>query len=106
MHPFELAFMNYHQLFIEYTEAIKKKRQIYWSPGLKDKVGINDLEDEEIAETEEVEEDKFIGALDKNEWHQVTKKELRSQVLDKVESDDSIQSIRLFILDVEDIQNE
>ena len=106
MHPFELAYKNYHSLFIEYTEAIKNKRQIFWSVGLKDKVGINDLEDEEIAETEEVEEDKLIGCLDKDEWHQVTKNELRADVLDKVESDDSIQNIRSFILCSETKQNE
>lgn len=106
MHPFELAYQNYYSLFIEYTEAIKKKRQIFWSKGLKEKVGLKDLEDEDIAETEEVEEDKLIGSLNKDEWYQVTKRELRSQVLDRIESDDSIQKIRSFILSSETKQNE
>lgn len=99
MHPFELAFMNYHQLFIEYTEAIKGKAQIFWSRGLKEKVGLKDIDDAEIAETEteEKEQDRFIGDLDKDAWYQVTSKELRADVLDKIEENKSIEKIRSFI---------
>ena len=35
MHPFELAHKGYSQLFIEYTEAIKGKAQLFWSRDLK-----------------------------------------------------------------------
>lgn len=98
MHPFELAFMNYHNLFIEYTEAIKGKAQLFWSRGLKEKVGIFEIDDEEIASEDNEEKDIFIGDLDKDDWYQVTKKELRAEVLDRVEESKTIESIRSFIL--------
>ena len=67
MHPFELAFQGYSQLFIEYTEAIKGKAQLFWSRDLKKKVGIVDITDEEISEEDKKEEDTVIGFLRKIE---------------------------------------
>lgn len=95
MHPFELAYRGYNSLFIEYTEAIKGRAQLFWSRGLKDKVGLNDIQDEEI--TEENEDDSFIGALDKDQWNKVVKTELRAKVLEMVEDGKKIEYIRLFI---------
>ena len=87
-------------------KPLKKEKTNLLVSGLKEKVGLKDLEDEDIAETEEVEEDKFIGALDKEHWFKVTKQELRSEVLDKVEEDLCIHKIRSFILSSETKQNE
>ena len=95
MHPFELAHRGYNSLFIEYTEAIKGRAQLFWSRGLKDKVGLNDIQDEDI--TEEDEDDSFIGALDKDQWNKVVKTELRAKVLEMVEDGKKIEYIRLFI---------
>lgn len=95
MHPFELAHRGYNSLFIEYTEAIKGRAQLFWSRGLKEKVGLNNIQDEEI--TEENEDDNFIGALDKDHWGKVIKTELRAKVLEMVEDGKKIEYIRLFI---------
>ena len=95
MHPFELAHRGYNSLFIEYTEAIKGRAQLFWSRGLKDKVGLNDIQDEDI--TEENEDDNFIGSLDKDEWSKTVKTELRAKVLEMVEDGKKIEYIRLFI---------
>ncbi len=50
MHPFQLAIDNKKDLFIEYVEAIRGKAQLFWSRGLKNKVGIVEKTDEELAE--------------------------------------------------------
>ena len=103
MHPFELAHKGYSQLFIEYTEAIKGKSQLFWSRHLKAKVGIFDISDEEIADNEnETEEDKVIGFLRKVEdWKTVTAYELRSKILEMIEDDFDIIAIRRYIADYE-----
>ena len=95
MHPFELAHRGYNSLFIEYTEAIKGRAQLFWSRGLKDKVGLNDIQDEDI--TEENDDDSFIGALDKDHWNKAVKTELRAKILEMVEDGKKIEYIRLFI---------
>lgn len=98
MHPFELAFRGYQSLWIEYTEAIKGKAQLFWSTGLKALVGIDDVSDEEASENENNDElVKFVGALPKESWHMVTSNELRAQVLEMVEDDADIIKIRTFI---------
>jgi hypothetical protein len=102
MHPFELAFQGYSQLFIEYTEAIKGKAQLFWSRDLKKKVGIVDISDEEISEEDKKEEDTVIGFLRKIEdWKTVTAYELRSKILDMVEDGFDIVAIRRYIADYE-----
>ena len=50
MHPFQLAIDNKQALFIEYVNAIRGKAQLFWSRGLKSKVGIEEKSDEELAE--------------------------------------------------------
>lgn len=103
MHPFELAHKGYSQLFIEYTEAIKGKAQLFWSRDLKKKVGIFDISDEDIAEQEEKEEDEVIGFLRKTEdWSVVTAKELRAKILDMVEDGYDIVAIRRYIHEIEE----
>ena len=42
MHPFQLAIDNKQALFIEYVNAIRGKAQLFWSRGLKSKVGIEE----------------------------------------------------------------
>lgn len=99
-HPFALLDENKDSLFLEYVEAIKGKAQIYWSQGLKDKVGIFEITDEEAAEKEADDLPIFIGLLSKLTWSKVTDKELRATVLDLTENKKSIEEIRSFIFDV------
>jgi hypothetical protein len=73
------------KLYVEYAEAVKGRRQIYWTQGLKDLVGINDLTDEELAE-ESRESADLLGALTLEEWRLVRKAGKRAQVLDAAET--------------------
>jgi len=103
LHPFELAHKKEVGLFIEYTEAIKGKAQIFWSRDLKKKVGIVDKADEEIAEEDKKEEDEVIGFLRKIEdWSIVTSNELRAKILDMVEDGFDIVDIRRYIHEIEE----
>ena len=54
-HPFdflvqyqETGEFRWRKLFMEYSNAFKGKRHIYWSPGLKERVGLIDIDDEEL----------------------------------------------------------
>ena len=52
-HPFHLAMEpSTSHLFVEYVHAMKGQRQLVWSRGLKNLVGLRDKSDEEIAEEE------------------------------------------------------
>ena len=107
-HPFALLDENKDGLFLEYVEAIKGKAQIYWSQGLKARVGILDITDEEAAEKETDDLPVFVGLLSKLTWSKVTNKELRAEVLDLTENKKTIEEIRSFILGIvaDNLQNE
>lgn len=52
-HPFKLANdAHTHALFLEYVHAMKGQRQLVWSRGLKDQVGVVEKSDDEIAREE------------------------------------------------------
>lgn len=99
MHPFQLAIDNKQALFIEYVEAIKEtaSRQLYWSQGLKKKVGITDKSDEDLAEDKSDDAD-IITMITKPEWFIIRKKEKRAQVLNVAENEPN--NIRSFILGI------
>lgn len=72
LHPFQLAELAFNNgsfdtkavdLFTEYLTTFKGKARVYFSPGLKDECGINELTDEEIA-TQEKEEATTICHFD------------------------------------------
>jgi pyrimidine deaminase RibD-like protein len=96
MHPFELAYKGYSSLWLEYSEAIKGKSQLYWSQGLKARVGIEDKSDEDISKEQE-NEPLLVGELEKDEWFKVLSKELRAYVLDWIEDGQTIKDIKLLI---------
>ena len=102
LHPFQLAFQGYDKLFLEYTLAIKGKAQLFWSRGLKDKVEINQIDDEEIAENECDENlDEVIGFLFKHQWQTVLKNDLRHKILELVEDGFDIVDIHRYIFQIE-----
>ena len=86
-------------MFIEYVEAIKEtvSRQLYWSQGLKKKVGITDKSDEDLAEDKSDDAD-IITMITKPEWFIIRKKEKRAQVLNVAENESN--NIRSFILGI------
>jgi len=68
-------------LFIEYSQAFHGKRQLYWSPGLKELFGIGDKTDEEVA-GEQDETAVILGRIEWPVWKLVLKSELRGEILE------------------------
>jgi hypothetical protein len=60
-------FNFFGKLFVEFSETMKGKRQIFWSKGLKKIFGIKSKTDEELAEGEQ-QKDEIIGVLSKEEF--------------------------------------
>ena len=88
---------NKYDLFIEYVDAIRGKAQLFWSRGLKSKVGIDDKTDEELAKEKEDNAD-IITMISKPEWFIIRKKEKRAEVLDVAENEP--KNIRSFIFGI------
>lgn len=87
-HPFELLDMYLSKniaagrLFIEYAIAMKGKKQLFYSKGLRDILGLNvELSDQEIAEQQE--QDAYLFALiNPDQWKIILKHEKRGQLLE------------------------
>ena len=80
-HPFQLLQEKATEhLFLEYVWGMKGQRQLIWSRGLKDAVGIKEQTDEEIAavETEVADDQIGIGA---RAWHFVRSNDARYELL-------------------------
>lgn len=90
LHPFQLADMNSQgikkagDLFAEYSKAFKGKSAVFWSRGLKQKIGILEKEDEELAkqETEKIE---VLISLEFHAWQVVKEEKARALLLDHAE---------------------
>lgn len=96
-HPFQLAEENKTNLFIEYLDAIKGKRQIYIVPSLREAVGLEEKSDEELAEEKNDEANK-VGLLNKSEWVMVRDREKRAELLEVAESENPEDKIKEYIL--------
>lgn len=85
LHPFAFLTEEHKniKLWLEYTRSIKGKSQLFWSRGLKDKVGINEISDEEIAEEEEI---NVLGLLDYTDWKLIRNTKNRTVILDIAEN--------------------
>lgn len=73
--------------YLEYIHAMKGKSQLFWSKGLKVAVGIDELEDEDIArdETPVDEVSTVLAALSPEQWSLVRKTHSRAQLLTAAE---------------------
>lgn len=71
-------------LYVEYAQAVKGRRQLFWSAGLKAEVGIEDIDDEDLAE-ESREVADLLGLLDQRQWRLVREAGQRAQLLDAAE---------------------
>ena len=86
LHPFQLldAFsrgeVSKGSLFLEYAKAFKGKRQIFWSPKLKNKIGLNDKSDQEIVEEKE-EKAYVLSTLNTHAWQVVLDQDARAEIL-------------------------
>lgn len=70
--------------YLEYVKAMKGKRQLFWSHGLKAKAGVLEVSDEELAEREEAGA-VMLAAIPAPAWTFVTGNDARSELLDAVE---------------------
>jgi hypothetical protein len=73
-------------LYAEYADTMRtmRTRQHYWSPGLKDVVGVNELSDEELVSESKSKAD-ILGRFDDEDWQTVRNLDARAQVLDAAE---------------------
>jgi hypothetical protein len=71
--------------YLEYTKAMFGKSQLFWSNGLKAKVGIDDLEDKEVAKEMRDKAD-VLGRLSLIQWRRIRSAEQRSQLLEAAET--------------------
>jgi len=76
--------LEYTDQYREYASAIKRKTQLYWSPGLKKRFDIEDKTDEDIV-VEKVEEADLLGTLRFYEWKYIIRAEKRHELLSMVE---------------------
>ncbi|MEL7339108.1 MAG: protein rep [Bacteroidota bacterium] len=70
------------KLWEEYTKAFKGRAQMFWSRGLKDRFGINDFDDTEMADRPESE---IIVELNSEQWLAIIKTNKRAEVLEMAE---------------------
>lgn len=68
-------------LFREYAEAFHGKRQLVWSKGLAEKLGVELGEDEEIAAAPEVRCTETVIRLDDDQWRVILSRNARWEVL-------------------------
>lgn len=78
-------------LFSEYAKVFKGYRQLVWSPGLKERIGIEDVQDREVAATTEsaLEAGPFehVTTIEKSLWRKIVEHGLRAQVLEVLEQE-------------------
>lgn len=72
-------------LYLEYVNAMKGARQLFWSPGLKDRVGVEEVADELLAEREDEKAD-CLGLLTAQQWRFVRGNDARAELLDVAEA--------------------
>lgn len=71
-------------LFVQFAEAFKGKRQLYWSAGLKKHFQIGEVTDEELANRQD-DSAFLLGSLTLEQWRHIVKVEARSLVLELAE---------------------
>ena len=90
MHPFGLlaeaaegnTLAGYR--FVEYSLAVKGRAQLFWSRGLKKRVGIEEKTDEEVAD-EETDKADSLGPLTDQDWILIRATGSQAKVLDAAE---------------------
>lgn len=69
--------------YFEYLDGMKGKRQLFWSPGLKDACGLDDLSDEDLSLSGD--DADLLGNLGQDDWDFIRSKRCAAQVLDAAE---------------------
>lgn len=90
LHPFQLAYMHsrgfskFGDLFAEYSRAFKGKSSVFWSRGLKKKIGIVEKDDEALAK-QETEKIDLLISVEHFAWVEIKNRRARSLILDIAE---------------------
>lgn len=84
------------RLYLSYALAMKGRRQLHWSKGLKDAVGLNDATDEDLAQ-ESREAADCLGRLSFDEWKLIRAAGMRAQVLDAAESSGGWMAVQALV---------
>lgn len=77
-------------LYLEYVNGMAGSRQLFWSHGLKDLVGVEDVTDDVLAD-ESLTPTDMLGDLSADEWALIRYKRLRAQLLNIAETGDWLQ---------------
>jgi hypothetical protein len=91
LHPFQLLAkagqgdLRSERLFLAYSIAMKGKAQIFWSHGLKARVGVDEVNDKELAD-EKRDEATPVYLLPPEPWRVVCKAKAQSKILDAAET--------------------
>ncbi|MNO60492.1 Replication protein [compost metagenome] len=88
VHPHEFLVRQApgdYDLFLEYVDSMKGARQLFWSRGLKDLVGVIDQSDEELSEESQEHAD-LLGLLTAEQWRFVRGNDARAELLDAAET--------------------
>jgi hypothetical protein len=86
---------HYLVLFKDYAEALKGKRQLQWSKGLKERFLIVDKSDEQVA-VEHKELADLLGTIPYDIWKYIIKAEGRAKFLDLTEKGDFEYALSYF----------
>jgi len=85
--PFDLLRGYHHEndkqlgaKFVEYAKGMKGARQLYWTNGLKEKFGVDEKTDEELAAKTE-DKHTFLGDIHMDRWRAVVSGKARATVL-------------------------
>ncbi|MBE0501681.1 MAG: protein rep [Desulfuromonadales bacterium] len=69
------------QYYIEYALSMFGKRQLFWSPGLKQHLQVKERSDQQLAEHVDT-SSLSLGSLDLNQWRFILRHSLQGQVLE------------------------
>lgn len=79
--PWDFLRREEEELFQEYVKAFKGKRQLVWSEGLRELLGLGKMESDEEVAGEVEEESVLLGSLEPYQWDVIQKAELRGELL-------------------------
>jgi hypothetical protein len=91
LHPFQLAYLSscgfskFGDLFAEYSKAFKGKSSVFWSRGLKEKIGLLEKDDEELAK-QETEKIDLLISFEHFAWSVIKNEKARTLILDIAET--------------------
>lgn len=84
------------ELFKEYEKAFFRKRQLVWSRGLKERLGVKDVSDKEILDAENENPYEVLAILSGHEWRRVRERNLQASLI-IVASDGDVAKLEAFL---------